>query len=125
MLLERHLGKGSMKLLKRNVEFSIGIELKTLLCWLINKNRLREQQETRKRRSVIIIIIKRNVKVKKLCASGLCLWEVIWFVESYWKAGFSLVCMICYGIGHQEIGSCRDQPEKYVICARSYKVEDH
>ena len=45
MSLDRYLGEGKMELLKREVESSTGIQLKTLPHWLINENRLREQQE--------------------------------------------------------------------------------
>ena len=71
MLLEKYLGERTMELLKRKVKFSIGIQLKSLFCWLINKNPLREQQETRKRGSAIVITVKGEAKAKKLCASDL------------------------------------------------------
>ena len=70
MSFEKYLGEGSMELLKRKVESSTGIQLKSLLWWLINKDRLREQQETRKRGSVIVITVKGETEAKKLYASG-------------------------------------------------------
>lgn len=117
MSLERYLGEGSMELLKRKVQSSTGIELKTLPRWLINENRLRKQQETGKRGSAIVITVKGEAEAKKFCASGLCFGGVIRFVGRYWEAGPSSVCMTCCGIGHQQMGSCGDQPEKFVICA--------
>ena len=33
--------------------------------------------------------------------------------------------MTCCGIGHKQIGNCRDQSSKYVICAGPHKVEKH
>lgn len=71
MLYKKYLGEKTMELLKRKVKFSIGIQLKSLFCWLISKNRLREQQETRKRGSAIVITVQGEVEAKKLCASDL------------------------------------------------------
>lgn len=45
MLLERYLGPGKLKLLRREVESSIGILLKFMPCWLINKDCFKEQKD--------------------------------------------------------------------------------
>ncbi len=60
-----------MELLKHKVKSSTGIQLKSLPRWLINKDRLREQQKKGKRGSAIMIMVKGEAEVKKLCASGL------------------------------------------------------
>ena len=126
MPLERYLAAGSMELLKREVESSTDIQLKALPRWLINENRLREQQETgNKRGSAIVITVKGDAEAKKLCASGLRFGGVVRVVERYWEAGPSSVCMICCGIGHHRMGSCGDRPEKCLICAGPHKVENH
>ena len=126
MPLERYMNEGSMELLKREVESSTGIQLKTLFRWLINENRLREQQKAEnKRGSAIVIIVKGDAEAKKLCASGLRFGGVVRVVERYWEAGPSSVCMICCGIGHQRMGSCEGRPEKCLICAGPHKAENH
>jgi len=72
MSLDRYLGDGKMELLRREVESSTGIKLKTLPQWLISETRLREQQESgNKRGSAIVITVKRESEAKQLCASGL------------------------------------------------------
>ncbi len=104
MFLERYLEEGNMGLLKREVESSTGIKLKTLPRWLIGEYRLKEQQETgTKRGSVIVITVKRESEEKQLCASGLRFVEVIRVVEKYWKARPSSLCMTFYDIGHERI----------------------
>ncbi len=125
MSLVRYLGEGNMELLKREVESSTGIQLKAHPRWLINQNRLREQQETGKRGSAIVITVQGETKAKRLCVSGLRFGKVIKIVKRYWEAGPGLVCTTCYGIGQQRMGNCGDRPEKYVICVRSHKVENH
>lgn len=65
MSFESYLGKENMKLLKQEIELSIGIRLKALLRWLININRLREQQQNgNKRGSAIVITVKREIEAK-------------------------------------------------------------
>lgn len=46
MPLGRYLGEGKMELLKREVESSTGIKLKTVPRWLIHESRLRERLES-------------------------------------------------------------------------------
>ena len=84
MSLDRYLGPGNMELLKREVESSTGISLKTIPCWLINKNRLREQQENNnKRGSAIVITVSNEMEAKRLLASGLRFGGAIKKVEKY------------------------------------------
>ena len=99
--------------MKREVESSTGIQLKTLPRWLISEDRLREQQETgNKRGSAIVITVKGETEAKKLCASGLCFGGLIRVVEKFWEAGPSSVCMTCCGIGHEWMGNCKNRPVK-------------
>ncbi len=90
-----------MELLKREIESSTGIQLKCLPRWLINKNRLKEQQETGKRGSAIVITVQGEAEAKKLCASGLRFGGVVKVVEKYWEARPGSVCMTCCDIGHE------------------------
>lgn len=84
MSLERYLGEGKMELLKREVELSTGIQLKTLPRWLISEDRLRETQTTgSKRGSAIVITVKREAEAKKLCASGLRFGGLVRVVENF------------------------------------------
>ncbi len=46
-------------------------------------------------------------------------------VERYWDVEPNSVCMTCCGIGHQRIGSCEGRPQKCIICADLYKIEDY
>ena len=126
MPLERYLGEGKMELLKREVESSTGIQLKTLPRWLISEDRLRQAQITgNKRGSAIVITVKGETEAKKLCAAGLRFGGFTRVVEKYWEAGPSSVCMTCCGIGHERMGGCGNRPAKCVICAGSHKVEEH
>lgn len=43
--LARYLGPDKMELFKRKIEFSTRIALKAMLQWLVNKDRLKKQQE--------------------------------------------------------------------------------
>ena len=72
MPFDRYLGEGKLELWKREIELSMGIQLKTLPRWLISENRLREAQIAEgKRGFAIVITVKGKVEAKKLCASGL------------------------------------------------------
>lgn len=72
MSLEVYLGSGKIELLKKKVESSIGILLKTMLHWLINEERLREQQElNNKDGPAIVITINDKTEAKQLAASSL------------------------------------------------------
>lgn len=57
MSLERYLGPGKMKLLKREVESSTSISLKTMPRWLINEDRLKEQLEQSNKHASAIVIV--------------------------------------------------------------------
>ena len=111
MPLERYLGEGKMELLKREVESSTGIQLKTLPRCLINEDRLREAQTTgSKRGSAIVITVKGETEAKKLCASGLRFGGLVRVVEKFWEVGPSSVCMTCCGIGQERMGGCGSRP---------------
>ena len=126
MSLERYLGEGKMELLKREVESSTGIQLKTLPRWLISEDRLREAQTTgNKRGSAIVITVKGETEAKRLCASGLRFGGLVRMVEKFWEAGPSSVCMTCCGIGHARMGECGNRPAKCAICTGAHKVEEH
>ena len=102
MPLERYFGEGKIELLKREVESSTGIQLKTLPRWLISESRLKEQQENGKQGSAIVITVKGETEAKQLCASGLRFGGIVRVVERYWEAGPGSVCMTC---GHERLGS--------------------
>ena len=73
-----------MGLLKREVKSSNGILLKVIPHWLINENRLQEQQKTsNKCGSTIIIIISNENVAKQLIASGLQFGEAVKKVEKF------------------------------------------
>lgn len=73
MLLERYLvGPGKLELLRREFEISTGISLKTMPRWLINGDRLKEQQDKGgKRGSAIVITVSNDIEAKQLIADGL------------------------------------------------------
>lgn len=60
MLLERYLGPRKLELLRREVESSTGISLKTMPRWLINEDRLKEQQDKGGKRGSAIVITVSN-----------------------------------------------------------------
>lgn len=72
MSLERYLGAGKMVLLMRQVESSTGVQLQLTPRWLINENRLKEQQElSDKRGSAIVITVSNEIEAKRIMASDL------------------------------------------------------
>ena len=126
MSLERYLGPGKMELLKREVESSTGIPLKTMPRWLINENRLKEQQElSNKHGSAIVIMVSSEAEVKQLIASGLRFGGAVKKVEKYWDAGPGSVYPRCCGIGHERQNSCGNRPEKCTMCARTHPASEH
>ena len=72
-----------------------------------------------------MITVKREAEAKKLCVLGLRFGGVVKVVERYWEAGPSSVCMICCGIGYQQMKCCGDWPQKCIIYASFHKMEDH
>lgn len=65
MPFERYLGEGKIELLKREIELSMGIQLKLVPWWLISKNCLQEQQKSsNKRGSAIVIIVDNESEVE-------------------------------------------------------------
>ena len=123
--LEKYLNEKSIELLKRKVESSTCIQLKSLSWLFINKDRLKKQQETEKQGSTIVITVKGKAEVKKLCASGLRFGGAVKVVEKYWDAGLGLVCMACCSIEHQRMESCGRRPQNCIICTSPHKIEDH
>ena len=82
--LEKYLSGRKIELLQWEIESSTGIQLKTLLRWLISKNCLIDQQKSEnKRGSTIIITIKEKLEAKHSCASGLQFGEVVKVIEKY------------------------------------------
>lgn len=124
MPLKRYLRK--IELFKKKVESAIGIQLKTLLYELISESWLKKQQKfDNKQGSAIIIIVSNKSKSKKLYVSGLRFDGVVKIIKKYWKSRPSSVCITCCRIGYKQIGKCKDQVSKYVICAGPYKIEDY
>ena len=126
MSLERYLGPGKLELLRREVESSTGILLKTMPRGLINEDRLKEQQDKgNKQRSAIVITVSNKIKAKRLIANGLQFREVIKKVERYWDTGPGSVCMKCCGNGHERQSSYGDRPEKCIMCAGAHPASKH
>ncbi len=126
MSLDRYLGSGKLELLKREVESSTGIQLKTMPRWLISEDRLKEQQEKgSKRGSAIVLTVSNEIEAKRLLANGLRFGGTVKKVEKYWEAGPGSVCMRCCGIGHERQGSCGDRPERCVMCAGAHPASEH
>ncbi len=70
-------------------------------------------------------MVKGESKAKYLCISGLQFEGIPRVVERYWKTGLGSVCMIYWGIGHEQIGSCGNQAPQCIIYSGLYKFEDH
>ena len=88
MSLDRYLGPGKLELLKKEVESSTGIQLKTMPRWLISEDRLKEQQEKgSKRGSAIVITVSNKIEAKWLLTNGFRFEGAVKKVEKYWEAG--------------------------------------
>lgn len=123
MSLDRYL---KLELLKREVECSIGFQLRTMPRWLINEYCLKEQQEKEsKRGSAIVITASNKIEEKRLLANSLRFGGAIKKVENYWEAGPGSVCIRCCGIGHKRQASCKDRLEECVICAGAHLASEH
>ena len=126
MPLERYLGPGKLEILRREVESSTGILLKTMPRWLISEDRLQEQQETsNKRGSARVITVSSESEAKRLVASGLRFGGAVKKVEKYWDAGPGSVCPKCCEIGHERQNSCGDRSEKCIMCAGAHPASEH
>lgn len=126
MPLGRYLGEGKMELLKREVESSIGIRLKTVPQWLIHESRLRERLESGSNRgSAIVITVANHSEASYLCAKSLRFGGGLKVVEKFWEAGPGSVCPICCGIGHDRLGNYRQRPPQCTLCAGPYKLDEH
>lgn len=87
MALDRYLELRKLEILKKEVEFSTNIQLKTMPHQLINENRFKKKQEKRnKRRSAILIIVSNKIEAKQLLANGFCFGGAMKKLEKYWKA---------------------------------------
>lgn len=101
MPLIRYLGEGKMELLCQEIELLTGIQLKTTLQWLINKERLKERLELGNgRESAIVSMVGSKVEALKLCATKLHFGGGPKVVEKYGDAGPSSIWLTCLGIGH-------------------------
>ncbi len=126
MPLARYLGEGKMELLRREIESSTGIQLKTLPRWLISEAPLEERLESETGRgSAIVITVGNSAEASTLCAKGLRFGGAPKVVEKYWEAGPGSVCMSCAGIGHDRLGECGNRGLQCVICAGDHKTENH
>ena len=124
--LDRYLGDGKMELLRREVESSTGIKLKTLPRWLIGETQLKEQQGSgNKRGSAIVITVKRESEAKQLCAFRLRFGGIVRVVERYWEARPGSACMTYCGIRHEQMGSCGDRAPQCMICSGLHKMKEH
>lgn len=84
MSLERYLGLGKLELLRREVESSTKILLKTMPRWLIGKDRLKVQQEqSNKWGLAIVITVSSEYEAKQLIANGLRFRGAVKKVEKY------------------------------------------
>lgn len=73
MSLDIYLKSGKFEILKREIESLTGIQLKTMLRWLISEDHLKKQQKKRsKRRSTILITVSNKIEAKQLLANGFC-----------------------------------------------------
>ncbi len=126
MSLERYLGPEKLELLRREVEFSTGILLKTMPHWFIGEDRLKvQQEESNKWGSAIVIIVSSEYEAKQLIANGLCFGGAVKKVEKYWDAEPKSVCLKCCRIGHERLGSCGDRLKKCVMCAGAHPAIEH
>ena len=126
MSLAQYLGEGKMELLCQEIESFIRIQLKTLLHWLISDTQLEGCLESGSRKgSAIVIIVRNNAEVSKLCSKELRFVGALEIIEKYWEVGPSLVCMSFAGVGHNCWGECEDRAIQCVICAGAHKAQNH
>lgn len=110
MSLVRYLEKRKMEVLCHKIESSIGIKLKTVLCWLISESRLEECLESSTRKQLAIVItVDNSEETTKLCSKRLRFGDVFKIIAKYWEAGPGSVCLSCTGIGHDCLGKCADR----------------
>lgn len=84
MALDKYLRSKKLKFLKKEVKSLIDIQLKTILCWLIGENPLKEKQKKRSiGRSAIVITIINKVKAKQLLANVIRFRGDIKIVQKY------------------------------------------
>lgn len=115
-----------IELLYQQIKSSTGIKLKTTLCWLINKTRLEKRLEVRNgKRSAIIIIVRNEADISKLCAKRLRFGLAPKVDEKYSEVGSSSICMTYSRIGHNQLGRCNKSLENCVIYTKSHKLKNY
>lgn len=72
-----------------------------------------------------MITVGGKIEAKGLCASGLRFGGIVNVAEKHWESGPSSVCLICCGIGHEQMRKYGDLSPKCMICTGPYKVEYH
>lgn len=126
MSLARYLGERKMEILCQEIESSMGIQLKTVPCWLISVGRLEERLKSgTRRRSAIVSTMGTSEEAAKLCSKRLRFGGAVKVVEKYWEAGPRLVCMSYVGVRHDCLGKCKERSVQCVIFADTHKAEDH
>lgn len=82
-----YLREEKIEVLCQEIEFSIGIKLKTTPCLLISEAHLEECIKTKNGRgSPIVIIVRNKADAYKLYAKGLKFGRVSKKVEKFWEA---------------------------------------
>ena len=85
----------------REIELSIGIQLKALPCWLISEARLEKRLESGTgKRLAIVITMGNSTEASTLCSKELKFGGALKVVEKYWEAGPSSVCISCVGVSY-------------------------
>lgn len=86
IFLARYLGEGKMELFSREIELSIGIQLKALPCWLINEARLEKRLESGTGKILAIVITMGNsTEASTLCSKELKFGGALKVVENIGK----------------------------------------
>ena len=95
MPLRRYLGEGKIELLKKEVELTTKIQLKTTPCWLIHESQLKERQQSGNYCSFFIVItIANNSDATYLCAKEMRFGGTLKVVKRYWEARHGSVCPV-------------------------------
>lgn len=70
-------------------------------------------------------MVRKKFEAKYLFISGFQFGGICRIIERYEKVKQGLVCMTYCDIGHEQIGSCRNQPLQCIICNNYNKIEEH
>lgn len=126
MLLEQYFRPENMKILKKEVESLTDILLNTIPPQLVGKNLSREKQKSNNKcRSAIVINPSNKIVEKRPIANCFCFGGAIKKVEKYWKAGYKLVYMKCFGIRHKSPGTYGNKPKKCRMCVGTHLTSKH